>query len=67
MEDYRKNLALIDKKLLTTFNTVYNTLHLNGYYEGETNYIIISGGMESAADVVNKIKPPDLERDLKFN
>lgn len=61
VDDYRKRLALLDKKLLTNFNTVYNILQLSGYYEGETNYLIIREGLESATEVVNKIRPPDLE------
>lgn len=61
IEDYRKKLTLIDKKLLKTFNTAYEILHLVGYYEGETNYVIIQEGIECALDVVNKIKPANLE------
>jgi len=46
-----------DRKLLNAFNTVYNVLHLNGYYDGETNIKTIQAGFESAIEVINKIKP----------
>ncbi len=60
VDEYRKKLTLLDKKLLKTFNTAYEILHLVGYYEGETNYLVIQAGMDSAIDVVNKIKPAGL-------
>ena len=61
VDAYRKKLALIDKKILKTFNTTYEILHLVGYYEGETNYSVIQAGMDSALHVVNHIKPARLE------
>jgi Domain of unknown function (DUF5618) len=60
VDDYRKRLTPIDKKILKTFNTAYEILHLVGYYEGETNYFVIQAGMDSALDVVNQIKPAGL-------
>ncbi|MBX2900789.1 MAG: DUF5618 family protein [Cyclobacteriaceae bacterium] len=61
VSDYRKNLSLVDKKLLNEFNTTYNILHLAGYYDGETKASVIRAGMESAIEIVNKIKPAGLE------
>jgi hypothetical protein len=59
-------LAQLDKKLLNEFNTTYNVLHLNGYYEGETKYDVIRSGMDSAVQIINKIKPIGLPG-LKLN
>jgi hypothetical protein len=61
VSDYRKNLSLVDKKLLNEFNTSYNILHLAGYYDGETKASVIQAGMESALVIVNKIKPTGLD------
>lgn len=60
VKDYEKRLTLLDKKLLNQFKTTYNILHLNGYYEGETNYGVILNGMDAAVDIINKIKPAGL-------
>jgi len=46
-----------DRKLLDAFNSVYNILHLYGYYDGETHIKVIQAGFESAIEVINKIKP----------
>ena len=66
VKDFERRLALIDKKLLNQFKTTYNILHLNGYYEGETNYAVIHVGMDTAVDIINKIKPVGLAG-LKLN
>ena len=60
VEDYRKQLAIVDKKLLKTFNTAYQVLHLFGYYDGGTNFDVIKAGMNSAKEIINKIKPTDM-------
>lgn len=57
VENYRDRLALVDSRLLKTFSTTYQILHLVGYYEGETKQAIILEGIDSAMDIVNKIKP----------
>ncbi|MEK6780240.1 MAG: DUF5618 family protein [Bacteroidota bacterium] len=57
MKDFERRLSQLDKKLLNEFNTTYNVLHLNGYYEGETKYEVIRSGMDSAIQIINKIKP----------
>ena len=61
IEDYRRRLGSLDQKILRTFNTAYEILHLVGYYEGETSYGVIRSGMDAAVDVINKIKPAGLE------
>jgi hypothetical protein len=54
---YEKAITEIDKKLLKYFETAYNVLHLNGYYEGETNVSIIQDGIKVAYEIIEKIKP----------
>jgi Domain of unknown function (DUF5618) len=54
---YRRQLGVLDKKLLDNFNIVYSILHLAGYYDGIKNYKIIREAMNTAIDIVNKIKP----------
>ncbi len=57
VDHYRERLAALDKKLLAKFNTTYNVLHLNGYYEGETSYGVINEGMKAAEEIVEQTKP----------
>jgi hypothetical protein len=57
VEDYRLSLASIDSRMLKNFNTAYRILHLEGYYEGETKQTVILAGIDSAMDILNKIKP----------
>ncbi len=54
---YEKSITVIDKKLLKYFETVYNVLHLTGYYDGETNVTVIQSGIKVAYDIIEKIKP----------
>ena len=53
---YEKNLAVLDKKLLKYYETVYRVLHLEGYYEGETYVPTIQSGMLAAYQIIEKIK-----------
>ncbi len=61
VKDYQKALAEVDTKILKEFATVYRILHIEGYYQGEDNYSVIKSGMDSAVQVINKIKPASLE------
>ena len=54
---YEKALAQLDNKLLKYYGTVYKVLHLDGYYDGETNVSIIQGGFKVAYTIIQKIKP----------
>jgi hypothetical protein len=54
---YEERITSIDKKLLRYFETVYRLIHLEGYYEGETNVKAISTGLECAYLIINRIKP----------
>ncbi len=66
VKDYVDKLAKVDSKLLKEFNTAYRLLHLEGYYEGETKYDVIRSGIDSAIQIINKIKPQGLSG-LKMN
>ena len=66
VKDFEKRLAVLDKKLLKEFSTTYDVLHLSGYYEGQTKYDVIHSGMDSAVQIINKIKPIGLAG-LKLN
>ena len=61
MNDFQKTLALVDTKILNEFNTAYRILHIEGYYHGENNYGIIKAGMDSAIQIINKIRPQGLQ------
>ena len=56
---YQKNIAKQDKKLLAGLHTVYNVLHLSGYYDGITSIPVITDGFDLAYDIIDKIKPAD--------
>ena len=58
VDDYRARLASFDSRMLNNFNTAYGVLHLQGYYEGETKQGVIREGLDSAMDILNKIRPP---------
>lgn len=57
VKDFQRSLAAIDNKILNDFNTTYQILHLDGYYDGVTNFNVIREGMDSAIHIINKIKP----------
>ena len=61
VKDYQMALAQVDTKILKEFTTVYRILHIDGYYQGEDNYSVIKSGMDSAMQIINKIKPPGVE------
>ena len=54
---YRDNLSNRDKKLLKLVNTVYNILHLSGYYDGTDKVDVIQSGFEDAYAIIEQIKP----------
>ena len=64
VDDYRRRFATLNKSVLNEFNTAYGILHIEGYYDGVTNYSAIRAGMDAAIKIVNEIKPsrePDLQ------
>jgi hypothetical protein len=54
---YKENVAKLDGKMIDRLNTVYNILHLAGYYWGEKSVKTISDGFDNAYEIINKIKP----------
>jgi hypothetical protein len=54
---YKRNISLIDKKMATYFDTVYDVLHLFCYYDGIQNVKTIQSGFEDAYKMIDKIKP----------
>ncbi|MDR3328771.1 MAG: DUF5618 family protein [Prevotellaceae bacterium] len=57
IEWYTANVAKQDKKLLTYLNAAYNILHLDGYYDGINDAIVIQRGFVNAYSIIEKIKP----------
>ncbi|MCL1946342.1 MAG: DUF5618 family protein [Chitinivibrionia bacterium] len=54
---YKKNVSQLDKKMSDYFDTVYNVLHLDGYYDGLLKVKTIQSGFEDAYKIIDKIKP----------
>jgi len=57
IEYYYKSIAAIDKKMLSYMGTAYRILHLDGYYDGETNVRVIAEGFDVANKIIERIKP----------
>jgi len=53
---YRLGLVKMDKKILLSLNTVYEVLHLSGYYDGLTDIKVINRGFEEAQWIIDKLK-----------
>jgi hypothetical protein len=60
---YKQEAGRLDGKMLANLNTAYSVLHLDGYYDGVTDAIIIRRGFAVAYEMIEKIKPaiPDTE------
>jgi len=54
---YMDNLSKLNKKMVDYMNSVYNVLHLDGYYGGLTDTRIIKAGFSNAKELINLIKP----------
>ena len=57
IEFYTDNVAILDRKMSKALRTAYNVLHLAGYYDGETKINIIQSGLDTAYEIIDKIKP----------
>jgi hypothetical protein len=61
IEEYRTRLSKHNKTLKTLLNSVYDSLHLVGYYHGTTSARTIKHGLEDAYKIINycctRIKP----------
>jgi hypothetical protein len=54
---YRDHIAKLDKKMLLNLNSVYEVLHLSGYYDGLQDAKVIKRGFDLAYEIIDKIKP----------
>ena len=63
VEFYQRNITKIDKKMLNTFVSAYQILHLSGYYDGITKADVIKSGFDDAYTLINKIKPNKIDND----
>ena len=54
---YKMNISMLDKKMADRFDTVYDALHLFGYYDGRKDIVIIRRGFDAAYEIIDKIKP----------
>ena len=57
VEFYQRNITKIDKKMLNTFISAYEILHLWGYYDGITKASVVKDGFDLAYTLIDKIKP----------
>lgn len=57
IEFYTSNVAQLDKKLLSHLNSAYHVLHLDGYYDGVCDAILVKRGFDNAYQIIDKIKP----------
>ena len=56
VEWYQEELGKIDRKLLTTFNAAYDTLHLAMGYDGNLNAVIANEGLKQAEQIINWVE-----------
>ena len=61
VEYYQRNITKIDKKMLNTFVSAYQILHLSGYYDGILKVDVVKSGFDDAYTLINKIKPKNKE------
>jgi hypothetical protein len=57
IEYYIMHIATFDRKLLDDVNSVYNIIHLSGYYDGEQDARIVAAGFEYAYRIIERIRP----------
>lgn len=57
IEFYKEQVSKLDKKISADLLTVYDVLHLSGYYDGITRVSTILSGFDAAEDIINRIKP----------
>ena len=56
IEEYQIRLAKQDRKMLKLINSVYDSLHLAGYYHGTHSVKTIANGFEDALAIIEYIK-----------
>ncbi|GHV61131.1 hypothetical protein FACS1894195_1170 [Bacteroidia bacterium] len=62
---YRAEVTKLDGRMLNLLNTVYNILHLAGYYDEEQKVDIIRSGFEDAYEIIARMKPDVPEEELQ--
>ena len=50
---YKQNLAKLDKKLVGTFSTVYQVLHIDMSYDGADSAELVFFGLDKADTIIN--------------
>ncbi len=53
---YKDHLAKLDKKLLTTFVSAYDTLHLSMSYDGNPNATVAAVVIQEAETIINWVE-----------
>ena len=53
---YQEELGKVDRKVLNTFNSAYNNLHLAMGYDGNLNVKVCSAGIEEAEQIINWVE-----------
>ncbi|MNY57615.1 hypothetical protein D3C86_1938460 [compost metagenome] len=53
---YKQNLSKEDKKILNSFGTVYELLHLNMAYDGFGNADVAKIGMQEAERIIDWVE-----------
>jgi hypothetical protein len=53
---YTNNIAQLDGKMSMYLDIVYSILHLDGYYDGARDAIVIKRGFDNAYQIIDKIK-----------
>lgn len=56
VEWYQEELGKIDRKLLNTFNSAYDNLHLAMGYDGNLNFKVCNAGLEDAETIINWVE-----------
>jgi uncharacterized protein (UPF0332 family) len=56
---YSYKLAQLDGKMSTYLDVVYSVLHLDGYYDGASDAVVIKRGFANAYQIIDKIKPAE--------
>jgi hypothetical protein len=54
---YDKNISRLNKKMHRVLLSVYSTLHLCGYYDGNLDSDVIKSGFKHAKELIDLIKP----------
>ncbi|TAG54009.1 MAG: hypothetical protein EAZ27_09815 [Cytophagales bacterium] len=55
-EDYKKRLAKVNKKVLSTLNDIYSELHISGYYYGVISVKRLRAAFNDSYKIIEYIK-----------